>query len=110
MTVARAQFRYTLLTLAALEAPLVLPLGEDGLYGQDVVFFANDWWVMMRKLVIGLLCFRSIILRAGARASVCTLAVRPGRGVLCQRLVRLSGVIESAALWAARHAHAVPEL
>mmetsp|Transcript_6404 Transcript_6404/g.10959 ORF Transcript_6404/g.10959 Transcript_6404/m.10959 type:complete len:593 (+) Transcript_6404:123-1901(+) len=37
------QFRFTLLTLAALEAPLVLPLGERGLYGQDVTFFANDW-------------------------------------------------------------------
>ena len=40
---ARVQFRYTLLTLAALEAPLILPLGERGLYGQDVVFMANDW-------------------------------------------------------------------
>lgn len=39
------QFRYTLLTLAALEAPLVLPLGDRGLYGQDCIFLANDWWV-----------------------------------------------------------------
>mmetsp|Transcript_28797 Transcript_28797/g.73405 ORF Transcript_28797/g.73405 Transcript_28797/m.73405 type:complete len:610 (-) Transcript_28797:1027-2856(-) len=37
------QFRFTLLTLAALEAPLVLPLGEAGLYGQECIFVANDW-------------------------------------------------------------------
>lgn len=37
------QFRFTLLTVAALEAPLVLPLGEQGLYGQEVIFMANDW-------------------------------------------------------------------
>lgn len=37
------QYRFTLLTLAALEAPLVLPMGEKGLYGQDVMFMANDW-------------------------------------------------------------------
>ncbi|GFH17915.1 starch synthase, chloroplastic/amyloplastic [Haematococcus lacustris] len=37
------QFRFTLLTLAALEVPLVLPLGEQGLFGQDVIFMANDW-------------------------------------------------------------------
>jgi hypothetical protein len=36
------QFRFTLLTLAALEAPLVVPLNGT-LYGQDVLFFANDW-------------------------------------------------------------------
>lgn len=36
-------FRYSLLTLAALEAPLVLPLGDKGLYGQECVFMANDW-------------------------------------------------------------------
>lgn len=37
------QFRYMLLSLAGLEAPLQLPLGEKGLYGQDCVFVANDW-------------------------------------------------------------------
>lgn len=37
------QFRYQLLSLAGLEAPLQLPLGEKGLYGQDCVFVANDW-------------------------------------------------------------------
>ncbi|KAF8061313.1 SS1 [Scenedesmus sp. PABB004] len=37
------QFRYMLLSLAGLEAPLNLPLGPDGLYGQDCVFIANDW-------------------------------------------------------------------
>jgi hypothetical protein len=26
-----------------MEAPLQLPLGEKGLYGQDCVFIANDW-------------------------------------------------------------------
>jgi len=36
------QFRYTLLSLAALEAPLVLPLGGHP-YGDECVFFANDW-------------------------------------------------------------------
>lgn len=37
------QFRFMLLSLAGLEAPLQLPLGEKGLYGQDCVFIANDW-------------------------------------------------------------------
>lgn len=37
------QFRFMLLSLAALEAPLQLPLGDRGLYGQDCVFIANDW-------------------------------------------------------------------
>ena len=45
------QFRYTLLTLAALEAPLVLPLGEKGLYGQDCIFLANDWCVFANGLL-----------------------------------------------------------
>jgi starch synthase len=26
-----------------MEAPLQLPLGEKGMYGQDCVFIANDW-------------------------------------------------------------------
>lgn len=37
------QFRFMLLALASLEAPLQLPLGEQGLYGEDCVFIANDW-------------------------------------------------------------------
>lgn len=37
------QFRFMLLALAGLEAPLQLPLGEQGLYGEDCVFIANDW-------------------------------------------------------------------
>lgn len=37
------QFRFMLLALAGLEAPLQLPLGERGLYGEDCVFVANDW-------------------------------------------------------------------
>jgi starch synthase len=32
-----------LLALAGLEAPLQLPLGDKGLYGEDCVFIANDW-------------------------------------------------------------------
>eukprot|EP00928_Gymnodinium_smaydae_P040898 TRINITY_DN276_c0_g2_i1.p1 TRINITY_DN276_c0_g2~~TRINITY_DN276_c0_g2_i1.p1 ORF type:complete len:1466 (+),score=392.54 TRINITY_DN276_c0_g2_i1:181-4398(+) len=35
-------FRFALLSLAALEAPLVLNLGGST-YGQDVMFIANDW-------------------------------------------------------------------
>lgn len=38
------QFRFTLLSMAALEAPLVVPTGKDGLpYGDDIMFVANDW-------------------------------------------------------------------
>lgn len=42
------QFRFSLLTLAGLEAPLMLELedkatGETSTYGQEVVFVANDW-------------------------------------------------------------------
>ena len=38
------QFRFTLLSHAACEAPLVLPFTDcGGYYGQDVVFVANDW-------------------------------------------------------------------
>jgi len=39
----RLQFRFMLLALAGLEAPLQLPLGDKGLYGEDCVFVANDW-------------------------------------------------------------------
>lgn len=35
-------FRFALLSVAALEAPLILNL-SGSTYGQDVVFFANDW-------------------------------------------------------------------
>lgn len=37
------QFRFALLSLAALEAPLQLPLGDKGLYGQECIFMCNDW-------------------------------------------------------------------
>jgi len=37
-------FRFALLSLAAAEAPLVLNLGGST-YGQDCIFFANDWQV-----------------------------------------------------------------
>jgi hypothetical protein len=29
----------------------VLPLGEQGLYGQDVMFMANDWCVALAVLL-----------------------------------------------------------
>ncbi|CAK0886208.1 unnamed protein product [Prorocentrum cordatum] len=35
-------FRFALLSVAAMEAPLILNL-NGSVYGQDVVFFANDW-------------------------------------------------------------------
>ena len=38
------QFRFTLLTLASLEAPLCVPFGGAP-YGDDVMFMANDWQV-----------------------------------------------------------------
>jgi starch synthase len=36
-------FRFTLLSLAALEAPLILNIGGRGTYGDKVLFLANDW-------------------------------------------------------------------
>ena len=36
------QYRFMLMCLAALEAPLNLPL-DGRLYGEDVTFVANDW-------------------------------------------------------------------
>ena len=36
------QFRFALLNVAALEAPLVLKL-DEGLFGDDCIFIANDW-------------------------------------------------------------------
>ena len=36
------QFRFALLNVAALEAPLILDLGGST-YGDDCVFIANDW-------------------------------------------------------------------
>ncbi len=36
------QWRFALLCLAALEAPLQLPVGGS-LYGTDITFIANDW-------------------------------------------------------------------
>jgi hypothetical protein len=44
------QFRFTLLALAGLEVPLQLPLGEKGLFGEDCVFIANDWCVVVAVL------------------------------------------------------------
>lgn len=36
------QYRFMLMCLAALEAPLNLPL-DGSLYGEEVIFVANDW-------------------------------------------------------------------
>jgi len=36
-------FRFTLLSLAAMEAPLILNLNGQGTYGDKVLFLANDW-------------------------------------------------------------------
>jgi len=36
-------FRFTLLSLAALEAPLILKLNGKEVYGQKCLFLANDW-------------------------------------------------------------------
>ena len=36
------QFRFALLNVAALEAPLILKL-DEGLFGDDCIFIANDW-------------------------------------------------------------------
>jgi starch synthase len=35
--------RFTLLSLAAMEAPLILNLNGQGIYGDKVLFLANDW-------------------------------------------------------------------
>lgn len=36
-------FRFTLLSMAAMEAPLILNIGGRGTYGDKVLFLANDW-------------------------------------------------------------------
>eukprot|EP00930_Biecheleria_cincta_P097029 TRINITY_DN88776_c0_g1_i1.p1 TRINITY_DN88776_c0_g1~~TRINITY_DN88776_c0_g1_i1.p1 ORF type:complete len:801 (-),score=155.22 TRINITY_DN88776_c0_g1_i1:149-2470(-) len=36
-------FRFTILSLAAMEAPLILNLNGQGTYGDKVLFLANDW-------------------------------------------------------------------
>uniref|UniRef100_A0A061R9Z0 Starch synthase, chloroplastic/amyloplastic n=1 Tax=Tetraselmis sp. GSL018 TaxID=582737 RepID=A0A061R9Z0_9CHLO len=48
------QFRFTLLSLACCEAPLVVPLESRGgeVMGQDVVFVANDWHTSMVPVYI----------------------------------------------------------
>ena len=43
LTPLSTQFRYSLLAQAGLEAPLLLDLGGKGVFGQDIVFVANDW-------------------------------------------------------------------
>lgn len=36
-------FRFTLLSMAAMEIPLILDIGSKGKYGDKVLFLANDW-------------------------------------------------------------------
>ena len=35
--------RFTMLCLAAMEAPLILDINGQGKYGDKVIFLANDW-------------------------------------------------------------------
>lgn len=42
LTCRAAQFRFMMLSLAAMEAPLQLEI-DGSTYGQDCVFVANDW-------------------------------------------------------------------
>lgn len=46
------QFRYTLLSHAACEAPLVIKFQDQGTYGDDVVFVANDWHAGLVPLLV----------------------------------------------------------
>mmetsp|Transcript_20205 Transcript_20205/g.50885 ORF Transcript_20205/g.50885 Transcript_20205/m.50885 type:complete len:611 (-) Transcript_20205:114-1946(-) len=46
------QFRFTLLTYAAMEAPLQVPLGGVP-YGDEVVFIANDWHTALVPTLLG---------------------------------------------------------
>jgi starch synthase len=47
------QFRYTLLSHAACEAPLLINFGENlGTYGDEVVFVANDWHAGLVPLLV----------------------------------------------------------
>ena len=46
------QFRYTLLSHAACEAPLKINFEGKGTYGDEVVFVANDWHAGLVPLVI----------------------------------------------------------
>jgi len=47
------QFRFTLLSHAACEAPLVIDFGEGkGTYGDEVVFVANDWHAGLVPLLV----------------------------------------------------------
>eukprot|EP00884_Botryococcus_braunii_P000866 jgi/Botrbrau1/10780/Bobra.0119s0006.1 len=45
------QLRFALLCLAALEAPLQLPL-QGSLYGEDCIFIANDWHAAMTPIYL----------------------------------------------------------
>eukprot|EP00793_Prasinoderma_coloniale_P003127 PRCOL_00006594-RA len=45
------QFRYVLFTMAACEAPLIVPCGGMP-YGEDVVFLANDWHAAFTPVLV----------------------------------------------------------
>ena len=49
MIACAVQFRYSLLSQAGLEAPLLIDCEGKGVYGQDIIFVANDW---MTSLVV----------------------------------------------------------
>ena len=49
------QFRYTLLSHAACEAPLKINFEGKGTYGDEVVFVANDWHAGLVPLVLSLI-------------------------------------------------------
>eukprot|EP00928_Gymnodinium_smaydae_P040897 TRINITY_DN276_c0_g1_i2.p2 TRINITY_DN276_c0_g1~~TRINITY_DN276_c0_g1_i2.p2 ORF type:complete len:762 (+),score=196.42 TRINITY_DN276_c0_g1_i2:47-2287(+) len=48
-------FRFTLVSMAAMEAPLILNLNNRGTYGDKIIFLANDW---QSGLVPVLLCYK----------------------------------------------------
>uniref|UniRef100_A0A061R363 starch synthase n=1 Tax=Tetraselmis sp. GSL018 TaxID=582737 RepID=A0A061R363_9CHLO len=60
------QFRFTLLSYAALEAPLQIPLGGFP-YGDEVVFVANDWHTALIPTVLAAK-YRSAGVYLGARS------------------------------------------
>ena len=78
------QFRFTLLSHAACEAPLKIDFGEGasangytGTYGDDVVFVANDWHAGLVPLLV-----RPSIVRSGCTR---TLAPSPRFTTSCTR-------------------------
>lgn len=61
-------FRFTLLSNAAMEAPLILRLNGKEPFGQDVMFLANDWQAGLIPLY---LCYKYRPNKVYAKARVC---------------------------------------